>query len=285
MNEHAGGSWRTGYSDARGFRQSYREWQPVSETSLPLLALHGSLTQSGMWVALAEELRSARMLCPDQRGYGLTHDAPGDSCGEFARDAVSLADRLLPPRFSVMGHSFACSIALEVALIAPDRVASVVLVDPIVRPAGARPPEIPPPHPEFFGAIEQAERHFRDTEEGEWPGDSLGRFVRDVMMRDGNRWQFPYSNERLRRLRTATASAAGDYRLFAKAGAVRCPILVFRGGMSKRFAAQSEQALREAFTRPIELVVCPRSGHFPSSSETPIVCEALKTFLENEHKR
>ena len=37
-----------------------------------MLALHGSLTQSGMWIALAEGAGTIRMLCPDQRGFGGT---------------------------------------------------------------------------------------------------------------------------------------------------------------------------------------------------------------------
>ena len=64
------GAWRTGHNEVRGFRQFYREWQPATESALPVLALHGSLTQSGMWIALAEDMRSVRMLCPDQRGFG-----------------------------------------------------------------------------------------------------------------------------------------------------------------------------------------------------------------------
>ncbi len=279
------GSWHTGHSDARGFRQFYREWQPAAASSVPLLALHGSLTHSGMWTALAEHTACVPMLCPDQRGFARSEDAAGDACADFARDALSLAEQLLPPRFSVMGHSFACTIALEVALIAAERIESVVLVDPIVRMGAARPAGIPQPAPESFASLEEAERHFRDTEEGDWPAERLHRFANDVMMRDGERWRFSYTNARLRRLRLASASAAGGYQLFPKAAAVRCPVLVLRGGMSKRFAAEGEQPLRQAFGRAIELVVCPRSGHFPSSTEPLIVADALNAFLAHNNKR
>ena len=119
----------------------------------------------------------------------------------------------------------------------------------------------------------------RETEEGEWPGDSLRRFVRDVMMRDGGVVRFPYKNERLRRLRTFTVSAASDYDLFTKAKSVACPVLIFRGGMSKRFPAAGEQPLCNAFASPVQVVVCPRSGHFPCSTETAIVSGSLKIFL------
>src|SRR5574340_714970 len=129
----ASGSWRTHYLANNSFRQFYRDWLPRKESSLPVLALHGSLTQSGMWTAIAEIMDSVRMVCPDQRGFGLSEDPPPDSCAEFAADALTLAQKLSLDRYVVMGHSFACSIALEVAAKAAQRAAAVVLVDPVVR--------------------------------------------------------------------------------------------------------------------------------------------------------
>lgn len=45
-------AWRAGYRAANGFGQFYRDWQPSEEHCPPIAALHGSLTQSGMWVAM-----------------------------------------------------------------------------------------------------------------------------------------------------------------------------------------------------------------------------------------
>ncbi|MBI5909482.1 MAG: alpha/beta hydrolase [Betaproteobacteria bacterium] len=275
--------WRTDFHTSNGFKQFYRDWQPRDERYLPVLALHGSLTQSGMWNALAEAVGSIRMLCPDQRGFGRSNDPGGDSCGEFASDALALAQNLLPERYVVMGHSFACSITLEVARMAAEHVAAVVLVDPVVPvgtpPAAPTAPSIP--LPETFARLEAAERHFRDTEEGTWTDDALRRFVQDIMMRDSESgpWRFPYAPMRLRRLRAFTASPASDFNLFAKATAVRCPALVFRGGMSKRFPLAAEQPFLEAFASKPRVVLCPNSGHVPTATEPNIVVEALKRFL------
>ena len=276
--------WHTNFYTSNGFKQFYRDWQPHDEFCLPVLALHGSLAQSGMWNALAEAAGSIRMLCPDQRGFGLSNDPGGDSCGVFASDALALAQNLLPERYVVMGHSFACSITLEAARLAAEHVAAVVLVDPVV-PIGKlstapATPSIPPP--ETFAMIEEAEHHFRHTEEGKWTDDALRRFVRDIMMRDNESgpWRFPYALLRLRRLRGFTASPASDYNLIAKAKAVRCPVLVFRGGMSKRFPPAAEPPFLEAFVSKPKVVVCPNSGHFPTATEPGIVVEELRQFLE-----
>ena len=274
--------WRTGYHTVNGFSQFCRDWQPRDERYLPVLALHGSLTQCGMWIAPAEAAGSIRMLCPDQRGFGLSNDPGGDSCAEFASDA--LAQNLLPERYVIMGHSFACSITLEAARMASGHVAAVVLVDPVV-PVGtpsAAPAAPSTPLPETFATLEEAERHFRDTEEGKWTDDALRCFVQDIMMRDNESgpWRFPYAPVRLHRLRAFTASSASDYNLLAKAKTVRCPVLVFRGGMSKRFPPAAEQPFLAAFASKPHVVVCPNSGHFPTATEPDVVVEELKRFLD-----
>jgi pimeloyl-ACP methyl ester carboxylesterase len=88
--------WRTDYHTVNGFRQFCRDWRPRDTPYLPVLALHGSLTQSGVWIALAEAVASIRKLCPDQRGFGLSEDPGDDSCAELASDSVALAHNLMP---------------------------------------------------------------------------------------------------------------------------------------------------------------------------------------------
>jgi len=92
---------RSGEISSAGFRQFYREWQPRDEAHPPVLALHGSLTQSGMWIELAGRIGS---LCPTPcmfRQQVLARDAapalsPGSKC--FVQGT---ADRGTPgsPRF------------------------------------------------------------------------------------------------------------------------------------------------------------------------------------------
>lgn len=277
--------WRTGLHTVNGFSQFSRDWQSRDASLLPVLALHGSLTQSGMWIALAEAAGSIRMLCPDQRGFGLSQDPGGDSCAEFTSDALALAQALLPERYVVMGHSFACSITLEAARMAAEHVAAVVLVDPVVC-AGALsavPAALVTLAPETFATLEEAGRYLRSTEEGEWTDDALRRFAQDIMLRDGESepWRFPYTPSRLRRLRAFTTSPESDYSLLAKAKAVHCPVLVFRGGMSKRFPPDAEQPFLKTFASKPKVIVCPKSGHFPTATEPDIIIEGLKRFLKN----
>jgi pimeloyl-ACP methyl ester carboxylesterase len=101
------------------------------------------------------------------------------------------------------------------------------------------------------------------------------------MIRDGKSgpWRLPYTLARLHRLRAFTASPANNYNLFAKASAVHCPVLVFRGGMSKRFPPDAEQPFLETFASKPKVVVCSNSGHFPTATERNIIVEGLMRFV------
>jgi pimeloyl-ACP methyl ester carboxylesterase len=283
-SDTSNGRWQTGNLATNGFRQFYRDWLPRDERFLPVLALHGSLLRSGMWNGLAEAAGAIRMLCPDQRGFGLSEDPGSDTCAEFAADAIALARELLRGRYVIVGHSFACSIALDVAALDSRNVAAAVLVDPVMPAAAARASAaaLSSSPPESFVTREEAERHFRTTEEGTWTDATLRRFVDDLMMRDGDSgpWRFPYTFARLRRLRAFTASPANDFKLFDKAKIVRCPVLVFRGGVSTRFPADAEPLFAQQFATKPEIVLCPQSGHFPTATEPAIVAAALKRFLD-----
>jgi pimeloyl-ACP methyl ester carboxylesterase len=275
--------WVVSENSWPGFRQFVRDWQPPGVGLLPILALHGSLTQSGAWIVPAAMMEDVRMVCPDQRGFGKS-DYPGtDSCAAFAADAIAQANGSLPGRFIVMGHSFACSIALEVARTVPDRIAGAILVDPLVpfgKPVPATPPPVWTPIPHGFADLDAAERYYRETEEGEWSAPALRRYLQDILVKDAQGgWRFPYTSQRLRRLREFVASPASDHGLMGKTGGVQCPVLIFRGGRSKRFVEAGEKPFAASFPRPAETIVCPTSGHFPTATEPEIIVAGILRFL------
>lgn len=281
----AKGSWRTGHVEVPGFRMFYRDWRPAGgETHPPVVALHGSLVQSGMWTSVAEGVGSARMVCPDQRGYGLSGDpGRGDAAADLARDAVALANALMLERFTIMGHSFAYAIALGAARMEPGRVAAAVLVDPTIRSTAQARQNLAQAaeRPASFGSLAEAARWYRANEEGVWPAAALNRFMRDILIPNGGgkgpcRW--PYTQERLLRLRAFQASAGGDYEI-GDGKKVECPVLVFRGGMSRRFPAEAERRLKKALPNGSRTVLCKKSGHFPSVNEPKRFTDALRKFL------
>ncbi len=279
------GGWYAGFETVSNFQMSFRDWRPAKRSSLlPVIALHGSLIQSGMWKAMAESVGTIRMICPDQRGFGKTDDpGAGDAAADFARDVIGLADALLLDRFVVMGHSFAGSIALAVAANRPERVAASVLMDPTVRgdsDANAN-LEAARNRPVEFENLAQAQKFLTENEEGYWPPARTRRFLSDILICDGvdGVCRVPYEKSRFLRLREFQATSASDYDPVFWAKKIKCPALVFRGGKSMRFNEKSEKSLMSALPKKSRVVVCAKAGHFPNISEPGIVQRELKEFL------
>ena len=95
---------------------------------------------------------------------------------------------------------------------------------------------------------------------------SIAWGIARTMHAHGARLGFSYANEALeRRVRPLAHSVGATFvepcdvskdddidALFAKAKALRCPVLVFRGGMSKRFPAAAERPFLEGRLREVD---------------------------------
>jgi pimeloyl-ACP methyl ester carboxylesterase len=79
-----------------------------------------------------------RLIAMDQRNAGASTGpfAVDDPWGSFVEDQLRLADHLGIERFHVVGCCIGCSYALKIAELAPDRLSSAVLEQPIGFVAG-----------------------------------------------------------------------------------------------------------------------------------------------------
>jgi pimeloyl-ACP methyl ester carboxylesterase len=101
----------------------------------PVLFLHGNLSSSTCWEETMLALPARfHAVAPDQRGYGLSdRSARIDATrgvGDWADDAIALADHLGWDRFHVVAHSLGGCVAWRLIGDAPDRLRSVVLIAP-----------------------------------------------------------------------------------------------------------------------------------------------------------
>lgn len=98
-----------------------------------VLALHGLADHAGVWEGLADHLADRhRVVAPDLRGHGES-DAPGTdayAAADLAADLDGLARALALEPAHVVAHSWAAKVALTWAARSPERVRSLVLVDP-----------------------------------------------------------------------------------------------------------------------------------------------------------
>jgi pimeloyl-ACP methyl ester carboxylesterase len=99
----------------------------------PVILIHGSASTRGQWRAAVLDLAPRyRVLAPDLHGYGET-PAPRSLEALAFDDEVELVDALADlagADVHLVGHSYGGAIALRAASLRPDRVASLMLIEP-----------------------------------------------------------------------------------------------------------------------------------------------------------
>lgn len=123
-----------------------RHWP--GDPARPALALHGLLSGAGVWGPVASHLGGrVDLRAPDLPGHGTAgpwQQGETDYHTAATRKAASLIDRPL----DLIGHSLGATIALRIAIAAPEAIRSLTLVEPVFFAAAAQ-PELP-----LFGQIQ-----------------------------------------------------------------------------------------------------------------------------------
>src|SRR5918912_2137107 len=97
----------------------------------PVLAMHGITAQHRAFSSVARHLRHPDgMVALDLRGRGNSEKPPsGYGLDAHAQDAIRTLDHLGIQRGTLVGHSMGAFVALRAALLYPDRVRALVLLD------------------------------------------------------------------------------------------------------------------------------------------------------------
>jgi pimeloyl-ACP methyl ester carboxylesterase len=115
----------------QGLRVHVRDVGPRDDAE-PIVLLHGTSASLHTWEGWTTALQAQhRVIAFDLPGFGLTGpNASGDYREEaYARFVIDVLDALELPRVVLGGNSLGGQIAWNVAAIAPQRVAALVLVD------------------------------------------------------------------------------------------------------------------------------------------------------------
>ena len=129
------------YLDVRGLQLCLCSWGPADGELI--LCVHGVLEHGAAWEEIARPLASMgyRVVAPDQRGHGLSqHVGMGgsyqlidylgdlDAFGSAAPNAIALTDQ----PFILVGHSMGAVVAATFASVRPEKVKSLVLLEPVL---------------------------------------------------------------------------------------------------------------------------------------------------------
>lgn len=233
-----------------------------------LLMLHSLGTAAAIWDAPAAALATGfRVIRPDLRGHGLTEATQGPyTMAGLAADAWALLDALGIARAHVAGISIGGMIAQAMAHAAPERVASLALVDTAlaILPPQAWRDRAATVRAHGTEAIEEAvlsrwvTSGFRDTP------DAAG--LRAMLRRTPPEGYAA----------AAEAIAAAD--LADATRRLRLPALVVVGEHDEATPVASAEALRDAIPGA-RLVVLPGAAHIPTVEQPEAVTEALRGFL------
>ncbi|HEX9422388.1 MAG TPA: alpha/beta hydrolase [Pyrinomonadaceae bacterium] len=115
------------FADIDGVRIHYQE----KGTGTPLLLLHGFTSSTYSWKDVFEPLsKTFRVIAVDFKGFGFSDKPDGDySRSAQAALIAHLLDYLKIDRAWLCGNSMGGEIALNVALINPQRIAGLILID------------------------------------------------------------------------------------------------------------------------------------------------------------
>lgn len=251
------------YVDVRDIRI----WMARGGDGPPLLYLPGGDADEDD-PALMLLTRDFRVYRPDHPGFGRSDDDPAaDSVLDLAFRYVDLLDALGLDRIYLAGLSLGGWIAAQIAVLAPDRVAKLVLADP----AGLRAPR---PVPDMF-TLDPVELAALVNHEPRVRQEAVA--AAREMTGDPERFA------RYLRNRTATAHLAWnpylhDPKLAGRLHRIACEVLLIWGAHDGLLPPDCARAWQQALPAArLELVE--NAGHRPQAEQPAAFAALLRGFL------
>ncbi|MEO7851552.1 MAG: alpha/beta fold hydrolase [Rubrivivax sp.] len=247
----------------------------------PLVLIHGTASSLHTWEPWVAELRQQhRVISFDLPGFGLTGpNSSGDYHGEtYARFVLALMDRLGVQRFVLAGNSLGGEVAWRTALLAPERVAGLILVDaagqdvaPTSTPIGFIAARVPVlnrlldwvlPRPVVVASL-----HNVYGDPARVSDELIDRHMQ-LALREGNR--------RALVQRLQQAARGQDAPRIAE---LRLPTLILWGARDRLIPVEAARRF-QADIPGSELVVFDTLGHVPHEEDPAQTLAAVRAFLK-----
>ena len=235
---------------------------------MTVVLLHAGVCDRRMWDDVVPVLRDAGhpVIAPDLRGFGSRPVGAGPF--SHARDVLALLDGLGAERADLVGASLGGRVALDVAALAPERVASLALLAPAVREWDWSDPEL---------------LAYAEAEEAAFARGDVDRAVDlNVRMWAGSLppSEQEYVAEAQRRAFELGGEGADEEELEVDPGRVRAPTLVMVGDRDVSDFVAVARHLAESLPGPA-LRVVEGAGHLLALERPGEVASALAEWLRD----
>jgi lipase len=244
---------------------------------LPAVLAHCFLGHSGAWSRLIPALRTPiDALAFDLPGHGAS--APWDGHSDPLAFVAATFDDLVDRPTLLIGHSFGGAAALRFAVTHPDRVAGLVLIEPVFFVVAANEPEFAanrlaeePMHEAFRkGEMARAAAEFFALN-----GDAAGWAAMTERMRRQIIGQMPILAASLPRLQHDSGGVLEPGRL----DAVRAPVLLLDGANSPPIFGAVNRALTRRLPHARRHTV-PNAGHMLPITHASDVAAVIDDWLD-----
>jgi pimeloyl-ACP methyl ester carboxylesterase len=253
-----------GFTEVRG----RRVWVASSGDGPPLVYLHGAGDLDGWAPALSLLAEDFTVYRPDHPGFNRSDDDPSvDSVLDLAFSYLDLFDALGLDRFHLAGLSLGGWIAAQIAVLAPHRVAKLVLADA----AGLR---VRCPAPDIFTLNPVQSAALLDHQP-----DVRATAVAAAEQITGN----PELCQRFLRNRMATAHLAWnpylhDPKLAGRLHRITAPVLIIWGAHDRVLPVECARQWQSALPGA-RLEIVDDAGHRPPAEQPAVFASLVREFL------
>lgn len=264
--------------EVQGMQVHVRDEGPRDDP-MPLVLLHGTSDSLHTWNGWAEHLvPERRVIRFDLPAFGLTGPHPqGDySMAAYVRFVVAVMDKLQVPKAVIAGNSLGGQIAWNVAVAAPQRVGSLILVDAAGYPMA--PKSVP------IGFLIARIPFLRNAMEYVLPRKLVESSVRNVYGRPER--VTPELVDRFFELTLRTGNRRAlaqrmDQRLWGdeeKIKTIRQPTLILWGAQDRLIPLENAHRFASDIAGA-KLVVLEELGHVPQEEDATVTVAAVRSFL------